>query len=139
MSDDLVERLDKRAKDAAQWLENSQRIVELLQPEWDKFEAREQHNLYTSRMYADHKSHVRSYTKELADWSDAAAEIRSLREQVAKERAGIVAMVRKMESSKMDRIDSILSAGGLDYNLGRCTAYAHAASAIEAEQDKEPT
>jgi hypothetical protein len=67
-----------------------------------------------------------------------AAEIRSLRAQVAQERAGIVAWLRKMENSKMDRIDSILSAGGPDYNLGRCTAYAHAAAMIERHEDKGP-
>lgn len=76
---------------------------------------------------------------ELADRIEAqAAEIRSLRAQVEQERAGIVAWLRAMENSKMDRIDSILSAGGPDYNLGRCTAYAHAAAMIERHEDKEP-
>lgn len=92
-----------------------------------------------SRLRDDNSDQPYTERHEAADLIEAqAAEIRNLRAQVAQERAGIVRWLRSMESSKMDRIDSILSAGGPDYNLGRCTAYAHAASAIEAQQDKEP-
>lgn len=30
------------------WLENNNRVLELLQPEWDRFEARNGHNIYAS-------------------------------------------------------------------------------------------
>lgn len=53
------------------------------------------------------------------------AEIRSLREQVAKERAGIVDWLR----AASERAD----------NLSQKNAFEYAAGMIEAQQDKEPT
>jgi hypothetical protein len=41
-------------------------MLELLQPEWDKFEAREVHDLYVSRDYAEHTSQARKHRKEIA-------------------------------------------------------------------------
>lgn len=59
---------------------------------------------------------------------EAAAEIRSLREQVAKERAGIVAMVQgEAEAYRKNRLTA------------SCALLLHLANAIEAHQDKEPT
>lgn len=47
------------------WIANCDRTIELLQPEWDKFEARTGHNTYVARLYADHFSERRKHQKEL--------------------------------------------------------------------------
>jgi hypothetical protein len=47
-------------------LASCERMLELLRPEWDKFEARIGHDLYVTRDYADHTSAARTHRKELA-------------------------------------------------------------------------
>lgn len=58
----LRDMLDKRRN----WLESCERTLELLTPEWDKFEARTGHNTYVARLYADHFSEARTHRKEIA-------------------------------------------------------------------------
>lgn len=58
----LSEMLDKRRK----WLASCERTLELLAPEWAKFEAREGHDIYVVRLYADHTSEARTHRKEIA-------------------------------------------------------------------------
>jgi hypothetical protein len=47
-------------------LASCERMIELLQPEWDKFEARAGHDTYVARDYADHTSAARTHRKEIA-------------------------------------------------------------------------
>jgi hypothetical protein len=51
---------------------SNDRVLELMKPEMDRFEAREGHDIYATRLAVDHLSSNRSYAKELADWTDAA-------------------------------------------------------------------
>lgn len=57
----IADMLDKRRK----WLASCERTVELLAPEWAKFEARDGHDSYVARMYADHTSEARTHRKEI--------------------------------------------------------------------------
>jgi hypothetical protein len=58
----LEQMLDTRR----QRLASCERMIELLQPEWDKFEARTGHDIYVTRDYADHTSAARTHRKEIA-------------------------------------------------------------------------
>ena len=58
--------LAKMIEDRCAWASNNQRVLDLLQPEWDRFEKREGHNIYVARLYADHTSSLRKDKKELA-------------------------------------------------------------------------
>lgn len=73
VTDVLVDMLDKRRK----WLASCERTLELLQPEWDRFEAREGHDVYVARLYADHTSEARTHSKEIAALEHALAALRS--------------------------------------------------------------
>lgn len=53
--------LDKRRG----WLASCERTLALLQPEWDRFQAREDHDIYVTRLYADHTSEARTHRKEI--------------------------------------------------------------------------
>lgn len=46
-------------------LQSCLRMVELLQPEWDRFKANTGHNAYVTRDYADHTSAARTHRKEI--------------------------------------------------------------------------
>ena len=59
---DVVAKMIKRRK---RELASCERMIELLQPEWDKFEARTGHDLYVTRDYADHTSAARTHRKEI--------------------------------------------------------------------------
>jgi hypothetical protein len=61
-----IEAIQKMVKDRRRWLASCERTVELLQPEWDKFDAREPHDLYVTRDYAEHTSQARTHRKEIA-------------------------------------------------------------------------
>lgn len=75
---ELIERLQKRADQIAGYIASSQRVVDLLQPEMDLFNARQGgHDTYTVRMAVDHMSSIRTQNKELADLTDAIAALRS--------------------------------------------------------------
>lgn len=57
----LRNMLDRQKKE----LVACERMIELLKPEWDKFEARTGHNLYVTRDYSDHFSAARKHRKEI--------------------------------------------------------------------------
>lgn len=57
----IADMLDKRRK----WLASCERTLELLAPEWARFEARDGHDIYVARMYADHTSEARTHRKEI--------------------------------------------------------------------------
>jgi hypothetical protein len=61
VAETIANMLDKRRK----WLASCERTLELLAPEWAKFEAREGHDIYVARMYADHTSEARTHRKEI--------------------------------------------------------------------------
>ena len=74
----LIERLEKRVDNIRGQLKSCERIVELLKPEMDKFDAREAPwDIYTVRMSVDHQSAIRSHNKELADLEGAIAALRA--------------------------------------------------------------
>jgi hypothetical protein len=52
-------------EDRQRWLASCERMIELLQPEWDRFEARAGHDLFVSRDYANHTSEARKHRKEI--------------------------------------------------------------------------
>ena len=56
---DLIERQKRE-------LVSCERMIELLQPEWDRFQAKSRYDLYVSREYADHFSAARKHRKEIA-------------------------------------------------------------------------
>ena len=91
---DLIERLKARAEKIRGYIANNTRVMELLQPEMDKFDAREGHNTYTVRIAVDHLSSNRSYTKELADWEDAAATLAEANAKLEKAREALVVIAR---------------------------------------------
>ena len=47
-------------------LANCERMMELLQPEWERFEARAGHNTYVARDYVNHLNAARKHRKEIA-------------------------------------------------------------------------
>jgi len=49
-----------------QWLASCERTLELLAPEWERFEAGTGHDVYVARLYADHSSEARKHRKEIA-------------------------------------------------------------------------
>lgn len=57
----LQDMLDKRRK----WLASCERTLELLQPEWERFENRDGHDVYVARLYADHTIEARTHRKEI--------------------------------------------------------------------------
>ena len=65
--------LGKMIQDRKGWLEGCERMIELLQPEWEAFEARTGHNIYVARQYAEHFSDARKHRKEIAILEDAKA------------------------------------------------------------------
>jgi short subunit dehydrogenase-like uncharacterized protein len=75
---DLIARLRERAERLRKQNESCQRVVDLLQPEMDKFDARTGHDIYTVRMSVDHASNLRTQAKELADLLEAAILIEAL-------------------------------------------------------------
>jgi hypothetical protein len=65
----LRDMLDKRRR----WLASCERTLELLAPEWVRFEARDGHDVYVARLYADHTSEARTHRKEIAALESALA------------------------------------------------------------------
>lgn len=60
-----IEVLRKLAKEARDAEANCNRVIELLTPEWERFEKRDgSHNTYASRLYADHTSHARTNKRD---------------------------------------------------------------------------
>lgn len=63
---ETISVIEKMIKSRKQQLASCERMIELLEPEWKRFEAREAHDLYVSRDYADHTSAARTHRKEIA-------------------------------------------------------------------------
>jgi hypothetical protein len=64
-TNDPREVVAKMIADRKQQLKSCERMIELLQPEWDRFEVRNGHDLYVSRNYAEHTSAARRHRKEI--------------------------------------------------------------------------
>ena len=80
---DVAGRLKARAEKVQEWSTSSQRVVDLLKPEMDKFDAKEAPwDIYTVRMSVDHVSSIRTQAKEIADLAEAAAIISELVERI---------------------------------------------------------
>ena len=58
----ISDMIEKRRK----WLASTERTIELLQPEMDRFEASEPYDAYVARLYTDHADQARTYRKEIA-------------------------------------------------------------------------
>lgn len=78
----LEERLRARIKKINGWIANCDRIAELMAPEMERFEKREGHNIYATRLAVDHESEKRSHVKHVKELTEAADEIASLRARV---------------------------------------------------------
>lgn len=65
LADELA-TVDKMIANRQRQLASCERMLELLKPEWDKFEARSGHDVYVARDYADHSSAARTHRKEIA-------------------------------------------------------------------------
>lgn len=89
MSDDIVERLQARITKITGYMANNDRVLELMQPELDRFKARDGHNIYATRLAVDHQSSNRSLAKELADWTEAAATIARLKAELDEAREAL--------------------------------------------------
>lgn len=59
-----VDRLEKTIKELEDSATNAERMCELLQPEFDAFEARTGHNVYVVRDYVDHRNAARKQRQE---------------------------------------------------------------------------
>lgn len=66
MADEHIATVRKMIERRKRELASCERMIELLQPEWDKFEARTGHDVYVARDYADHASAARTHRKEIA-------------------------------------------------------------------------
>lgn len=64
-TDPLAEAFRKMINQRVEQIANCERMLELLKPEWDKFEARTGHNVYVARDYAEHTSALRTAKREL--------------------------------------------------------------------------
>ena len=71
---DVIQKMINRRESE---LAACERMLELLKPEWDKFEARTGHNVYVARDYADHFSAARTHRKEIAALKAAIAALRA--------------------------------------------------------------
>lgn len=79
---ELIERVEKLAKEADACAVNSKRVVDLLQPELDRFNTRKAPwNTYVVRMAVDHESGARREAQTAADLREVLALLRSLQHQ----------------------------------------------------------
>ena len=62
-----MDRLTKMADQLDANATNAERMMELLQPEFDAFEARTGHNVYVVRDYVDHMNAAKRQRQEAAD------------------------------------------------------------------------
>jgi hypothetical protein len=87
MSSDIVERLREREAKLRECIANSQVVIDLLAPQMTAFKKRDgSHNIYAVRMSVDHKSSVRTTTKEADELRDAADHITALEAKLAEAR-----------------------------------------------------
>lgn len=67
MTPEQKDRLTKMANNLDECAENAERMVALLQSEFDAFEARTGHNVYVVRDYVDHRSAAKRQRQEASD------------------------------------------------------------------------
>lgn len=72
-----LKTIEKMLEARERQLKSCERMLELLKPEWDKFEARTGHDLYVARDYADHFSAARTHRKEIEALALAAAALKA--------------------------------------------------------------
>lgn len=78
---ELAERLEKRASQDRSYSENNRIVAELLQPQLDRFDARnpdEPWNTYAVRMQLDHRNSAKRDAESADDLEQAASELRAL-------------------------------------------------------------
>jgi hypothetical protein len=78
----LIERLQARADEDRKCADNAAVLIALLQPEVDKFDARESFNLYAVRMSVDHSSGLKKDIAYANDLEEAIQTILDLKETV---------------------------------------------------------
>lgn len=76
----LIARLEKRAAEDEQCAVNNEVVASLFEPQMQKFEAREGHNLYAVRMAVDHRHGGKRDRQYAADLREAVALLRALQE-----------------------------------------------------------
>lgn len=59
----LVKCLEDMARQEDQIEENNRSVVDMLRPEWQRFEAKTGHNVYAARMYVDHLNEMKRANK----------------------------------------------------------------------------
>ena len=62
---EIAASLTKLLSDHKSQLATCERMLELLRPEWELFEARTGHNVYVARDYADHFSAARKHREAI--------------------------------------------------------------------------
>jgi len=131
--EEAIAGVTKMLEDRKGWLASCQRMIELLQPEWDKFEARAGHDLYVSREYAEHTSQARKHTKEIALLEYATAALRA-QAGVDRERSNIqnADATRERVARAIDIARATIERGIPDRNQQQASALALADAAIRA-------
>jgi len=91
MTDDLIKRLRDRAKDLRDYITSSEVVINLLSSEVEKFENRNAPwDTYTVGLAVDHKSSVRTQTKEAEEYEQAADTLEAQAAEIARLRAAVV-------------------------------------------------
>lgn len=80
LSPEAVERLDKMIETLEKSAANAERMCELLQPEFDAFNAKTGHNVYVVRDYVDHRNAAKKQRLEAATLRALSAELTAARE-----------------------------------------------------------
>lgn len=63
--DELTQVMTRELQTERHIVANCTKVMELLKPEFDKFEAREEFNQYIVRMYVDHKNEKQAAMKKV--------------------------------------------------------------------------
>lgn len=72
---EIAAGLQKRIDATKAQLTNCERMMELLKPEWELFEARTGHNVYVTRDYVDHLSAARKHREDIGLFEAAVRQI----------------------------------------------------------------
>ena len=95
----LVGKLRERAAKVREWIISSQRVVDLLAPEREKFDKREAPwDTYTVRMSVDHQSSIRTQTKEVEEYEQAADLIETQAREIERLREALGFAMRTLEA-----------------------------------------
>jgi len=131
----LEKMLERRRRELA----SCERMIELLQPEWDKFEARTGHDLYVARDYADHTSAARTHRKEIAALEHALAATAPLLDVIEAAREAFELIANNTEAPLINHLEtgfrhSPLTAKEREERYAQAAAFAHqdADAAMEA-------